>query len=53
MSISTVNYRKTFLPKLDITRTLGIPTYNALHQMQLDIKPTLFMFIQTLGVPLT
>ena len=35
MSIYTVNYRETFLPKLDLTRILGISTYNALHQMQL------------------
>ena len=37
MSISSVNYRETLLPKPDITRILGIPTYNALHQMQLKI----------------
>ena len=53
MSISTVNYRKTFFPKLDLTRILGIPTYDALHQIKLDLKPKLFMFTQTLGVSLT
>ena len=36
--ISTVNYRDTFFPKPDITRILGIPTYDALHQMQLELK---------------
>ena len=38
MIISTVNYHKTFFPKPDLTRILGIPTYNALHQMQLELK---------------
>ena len=38
MSISTVNYCDTFFPKLDITRILGIHTYNVLHQIQLEIK---------------
>ena len=38
MSISTVNYRRTFHSKLDLTRILGILTYDALHQMQLELK---------------
>ena len=38
MSISTVNYPETSLPKLDLTRILGILTYDALHQMQLELK---------------
>ena len=38
MSISTVNYRKTFFPKLDLTRIIGIPTYDALHQINLELK---------------
>ena len=38
MSISTVNYREHFFPKPDLTRILVIPTYNALHQMQLKLK---------------
>ena len=53
MSISKVKYRNTFFPKLDLTRILGIPTYNTLHQMQLDLEPTIFVFAQTLGVTLT
>ena len=38
MSISTVNYIETFFPKLDLTRILGIPTYDSLHQMQIELK---------------
>ena len=53
ISIYTVNYRKDLFPKMDLTRIHGIITYDALHQIQLDIKPTLFMFTQTPGVPLT
>ena len=52
MSISTVNYHNTFSSKLDITTILDIPTYNALHQMELDLKPTLFMFTKAPGGPL-
>ena len=36
--ISAVDYRKTFFPKPDLTRTLVIPTYNYLHQIKLDLK---------------
>ena len=36
--MSTVKYRKNFFLKLDITITLGILTYGALHQIQLDLK---------------
>ena len=38
MSISSVNYQETFLPKPDLTRILGIPTYYALQQIQLELK---------------
>ena len=38
MRISTVNYLENFLPKLDLTRILGILTNDALHQLQLELK---------------
>ena len=38
MSISTVNYCETFFPKPDFTRILGIPTYDSLRQIQLELK---------------
>ena len=38
MSISTVNYQETFFPKPELTRILSIRTYNALHQIQLELK---------------
>ena len=38
MSISKVNYRKTFFLKLDLTRILGIPTHDGLHQIQIELK---------------
>ena len=38
MSISTVNYQETFFLKPDLTIILSIPTYNDLHQMQLELK---------------
>ena len=38
MRISTGNYQKTIFPKRDLTRILGIPTYDALHQMQLELN---------------
>ena len=37
MIILTVNYREKFFPKLDLTRILGIPTYDALHQIKLEL----------------
>ena len=48
-----LNYRKTLSPKPDITRTLGIPTYDDLQQEQIDLKLTFFTFTPTLEVPLT
>ena len=38
MSISTVKYRETFPPKPDLTRIIGIPTYDAKYQMRLELK---------------
>ena len=38
MSIYTVNYREAFLSKPNLTRILGIPTYNASYQIQLELK---------------
>ena len=53
MIISTVKYRETFFPKLDLTRILGIHTYDALHQMQLELKTNAISIQSNLGVPLT
>ena len=33
-----VNYQETLFPKPDLTRILNIPTYDALHQMQLELN---------------
>ena len=49
MSISTVNYHETFLPKLDLTRILGIPTYDALHQIKLELKSNALSVHYNLG----
>ena len=49
MSISTVNYRKTFFPKLDLTRIIGIPTYDALHQINLELKNSALSVKSNLG----
>ena len=38
MRISRVKYCNTFFPKQDLTRILGIPTYNDLHQIKLELK---------------
>ena len=38
MIISAVNYRNNFYPKPDLTRILGIPTYCALLQIQIELK---------------
>ena len=38
MSISTEKYHTTFLPKPELTRILGVLTYNALHQRYLELK---------------
>ena len=38
MSISTLNYRKTYFLKPDPRIILGIPTYDALLQIQPELK---------------
>ena len=38
MIIYTINYHKHFLPKPDLTRILGIPTYDDLQKMQLELQ---------------
>ena len=53
MIISTVNYREAFFLKLDLTRILGIHTYDALHQMQLELKTNAISIHSNLRVPLT
>ena len=42
MSISMVKYSHNLFLKPYITKILGIPTYGALHQMQLDKKQRSF-----------
>ena len=49
MSIPSVNYRETFFPKPDLTRILGIPTYENLHQMQLELKTNALSVHSNLG----
>ena len=49
MSISTVNYHEKFLLKPDLTRILGIQTYDSLHQMQLKLKSNALYFHSNLG----
>ena len=49
MSISAVNYQETFFPKPDLTRILGIPTYNSLHQMQLELNSNALCIQSNLG----
>ena len=38
MSMSMVKYRGNLLPRPDLTIILGIPNYDTLHQMQLELK---------------
>jgi uncharacterized phage-associated protein len=49
MSIPAVNYRETFFPKPDLTRIIGIPTYDTLHQMQLELKSNALSVHSNLG----
>ena len=44
-----VNYHKTVFQKPDLTRVLGIPTYYALHHMQLEIKSNAIYVYSKLG----
>ena len=34
----SASYLEDFFPKPDITRILGIPTYDSLHQIKLELK---------------
>jgi hypothetical protein len=38
MSIAAINYRETFFPVKDLTRIIGIPTYETLHTMHIELK---------------
>ena len=38
MSIAAINYRETFFPVKDLSRIIGIPTYETLHTMHLELK---------------
>ena len=49
MSIFTVKCCKTFFSKLDLTRILGIPTYDALHQMMLKLKSNALSIHSNIG----
>ena len=49
MSIYTLNYCKTFCPKPDFTRILGISTYNTLHQIKFKIKTNIISVHLNLG----
>ena len=49
MSIPSVNYRETFFPKPDLSKILGLPTYDSLHQMQLELKSNALSVHSNLG----
>ena len=49
MSISMVKYHKTFFPEPYLTRILSIPTYDALHQIQLELKSNALSVHSNLG----
>ena len=49
MRISTVNYQETFFLKPYLTRILRIPTYDALHQMKLELKSNALSIHSNLG----
>jgi hypothetical protein len=38
MSLAAINYRETFFPVKDLTRIIGIPTYETLHTLHLELK---------------
>jgi hypothetical protein len=38
MSISMVNYREFFFEHPDLTKIIGIPTYDTLHKLNQEIK---------------
>jgi hypothetical protein len=38
MSIAAINYRETYFPVKDLTHIIGIPTYETLHVMHLELK---------------
>ena len=38
MSIAAINYREAFFPIKDLTRIIGMPTYETLHMMYLELK---------------
>ena len=49
MIISMVTYRETFFPISDLTRILVIITYNALHQIQLELQTNSIYVHSNLG----
>jgi hypothetical protein len=49
MSISTVNYRETFFEHPDLTKIIGIPTFDTLHQLNQEIKSNAISVHANLG----
>ena len=47
--INSVNYRETCFPKPDLTRTPDRPTYESLHQTQLELKANAISVHSNLG----
>lgn len=48
-SISTVSYCESFFCNPDLTRILGIPNYDSLHQMKLELKTNALSVQSNLG----
>ena len=49
MIIPSVNNRETLFPMPNLINILGIPNYESLHQMQLDIKTNALSVYSKLG----
>ena len=44
-----LSYQENFFPKTVLTRILGIPTYDSLHQIQIDLNKNAFSVQTNLG----
>lgn len=49
MAVSTVNYRELFFEHPDLTKIIGIPTYDTLHQLHQELKANAMSVHSTLG----
>jgi hypothetical protein len=49
MSISTVNYREIFFEHPELTKIIGVPTYNTLHKLNQEIKSNAISVHSNLG----